>query len=205
MVASDMDTIFIIAVLVAFAWVMRAREQRQRIALLAGYLSRYQIEKHMETLTEGYLRALGEEDAPRREQIFGLLRTTEQELAGQVARLATDFQRGETEPARVSKLPVYLPLATRLHAATFDMGAALAVHAAGIRAAVTGQDALAPRERAFAVSAELFLLQHTCHWFCKSRFVASARMLARHKTSYEQVVASVLPATRSAYLALVAI
>ena len=33
------------------------------------------------------------------------------------------------------------------------------------------------------MSAELFLMQHTCHWYCRSRAVASARMLARHKTS----------------------
>ncbi|MDB5753356.1 MAG: hypothetical protein JWP65_3777 [Ramlibacter sp.] len=198
-----MDIIFITAVAVAFAWVLRAREQRQRIGLLAGYLSRYQIEKHMETLTDGYLRALGEADPQRREQIFQLLRSTEQDLCGQVARLAADFERGEKEPARVSKLPIHLPFATRLHAATFDMRQALAVHAAGIRAAVTDQDALPASERAFTVSAELFLLQHTCHWFCKSRFIASARMLARHKTSYEQVVAAVLPGTRSAYSALV--
>jgi hypothetical protein len=56
---------------------------------------------------------------------------------------------------------------------------------------------------AFTMSAELFLMQHTCHWFCKSKTVASARMLARHKTSYEQLVASVAPDTRTAYCALV--
>ena len=50
--------------------------------------------------------------------------------------------------------------------------------------------------------AELLLLQHTCHWYCKSRTVASARMLARHQTPYPQLVASVSPATRQAYLAL---
>jgi len=53
------------------------------------------------------------------------------------------------------------------------------------------------------MSAELFLMQHTCHWFCKSKVVASARMLARHQTAYAQLVASVAPATREAYTALV--
>jgi hypothetical protein len=53
------------------------------------------------------------------------------------------------------------------------------------------------------MSAELFLMQHTCHWFCKSKTIATARMLARHKTPYEQLVDSVSPQTRSAYLALV--
>jgi hypothetical protein len=46
-------------------------------------------------------------------------------------------------------------------------------------------------------------MQHTCHWFCRSKSVASARMLARHRTSYEQVVGAVLPQTRSDYLGLV--
>jgi hypothetical protein len=46
-------------------------------------------------------------------------------------------------------------------------------------------------------------MQHTCHWFCKSKTVASARMLARHKTSYEQLVAAVGPDTRAAYCELV--
>ena len=50
---------------------------------------------------------------------------------------------------------------------------------------------------------ELFLLQHTCHWYCKSRLVASGRMLARHGTSYHQLLAAVRPRTRADYLALV--
>jgi hypothetical protein len=54
------------------------------------------------------------------------------------------------------------------------------------------------------LSAELYLMQHTCHWFCKSRTVASARLLARHKTSYQQVLESVSPQTRQAYEALLA-
>jgi hypothetical protein len=53
------------------------------------------------------------------------------------------------------------------------------------------------------MSAELFLMQHTCHWYCRSRAVASARMLARHKTPYAQLVDSVAPATRRDYRALV--
>jgi hypothetical protein len=52
------------------------------------------------------------------------------------------------------------------------------------------------------MSAELFLLQHTCHWYCKSKTVASARMLARHQTSYDQLLAAVSPETRNAYRTL---
>ena len=59
------------------------------------------------------------------------------------------------------------------------------------------------RARAFMMTAELFLMQHTCHWYCKSKPVASARLLARHQTAYAQVIDAVDPATRRAYLALV--
>jgi len=78
----------------------------------------------------------------------------------------------------------------------------LAIHASGIARAAGNQDGLAPRERAFVMTAELLLMQHSCHWFCKSKTVASARMLARHQTPHAQLVASVSPETRRAYLAL---
>ena len=197
--------LFLLATLVAFAaWKLQAREQGRRIALLGRHLGRYQIEKHMETLTQGYLRALGEKDPERREQIWNLLRSTEQELCSQFSRLAADFSRAEEQETRVSKLPVYVPFAAQvLTQATFDMRRALDLHARGISRAVEGGGAPSQRDRAFMVSAELFLMQHTCHWFCRSRTVASARMMARHKTSYEQIIASVLPDTRAAYSALV--
>jgi hypothetical protein len=50
--------------------------------------------------------------------------------------------------------------------------------------------------------AELLLMQHSCHWFCRSKVVASARMLARHQTSYEQLLDAVNPETRRAYAAV---
>ena len=62
---------------------------------------------------------------------------------------------------------------------------------------------LGPKAQAYMMSAELLLMQHTCHWFCRSKAVASARLLARHQTSYAQVLDAVSPATRSDYLALV--
>lgn len=51
--------------------------------------------------------------------------------------------------------------------------------------------------------AELLLMQHSCHWFCRSKLVASARLLARHKTPYPKVLASVAPQSRQAYCKLV--
>ena len=59
------------------------------------------------------------------------------------------------------------------------------------------------KSRAFTMTAELMLMQHTCHWFCRSRTIASMRLLARHKTAYEQVLQSVSPATLKAYEKLV--
>lgn len=196
--------LFPLAILAAIAlWLVRAKDQRQRIALLASHLGPHQIEKHMETLTQGYLRALGEADAQRRDQIFSMLQSTEQALAAQMRALAVDFAKVDAAHARVSRLPLYLPWLTRLlPAATFDMRQALVVHADGIGRMVEAVD-LPARERAFTLSAELFLLQHTCHWFCKSRMVASARMLARHQTAYAQLVQSVSAPTRAAYQALV--
>jgi hypothetical protein len=197
--------LFLLAMLVAFsAWAIKARDQRRRIALLGSHLARYQIEKHMETLTQGYLRALGEDDPQRSEPIWNMLRSTEQELCNQFNRFVAAFSRAEEADTRVSKLPVYLPFAARLLPnLTFDMRQALAIHARGISQAVEGGGHVSPKAMAFTMSAELFLMQHTCHWFCKSKTVASARMLARHKTSYEQLVAAVGPDTRAAYSELV--
>ena len=199
-----MDLLFL-ALLVALAtWSLKNREQRQRITLLGSHLGKYQIEKHMETLTQGYSRALGEADPERREQIWKLQRLTEQALASQLQRLAADFARVNADDARVSKLPVALPYAAKLFpAATFDMREALAIHARGIGAATQVDNHASPKDMAFTVSAELFLLQHSCHWFCKSRTVASARMLARHKTSHQQLIESVSAATRAAYCKLI--
>jgi hypothetical protein len=181
-------------------WILRGTEQRARIALLANVLSRYRIEKNMETLTQGYQRALGEADLQRREQLWQLLRPTEEELCAQFTRFATEFGRTDGAATRVSRLPVWLPFALTLApAASFDMREALALHARAICRAVQESGGTPARERAFAISAELFLMQHTCHWFCKSRLVASARMLARHKTSYGQLLDAVLPQTREEY------
>ena len=46
-------------------------------------------------------------------------------------------------------------------------------------------------------------MQHTCHWFCRSKNVASARLLARHQTHYHQVLAAVSEKTRMQYTQLI--
>jgi hypothetical protein len=196
------DLLLLVPIALLVFWSAKSRLQQRRIALLAGYLSRHDIEKNIETLTQGYLRALGEADPARREQVWGVLRSTEQALCRQVRQLASDFANAEPAATRVSKLPIWLPGASML-AGSFDMREALRIHARGICRAVEEEPAGSAKDRAFTISAEMLLLQHTCHWFCRSRSLASARMLAAHRTSYAQLVAAVLPQTRSDYLALV--
>lgn len=196
--------IFMLAMFIAIgAHMLKSKYQRMRIALLGSHLGKYQIEKQMQSLTDGYLRALGEADPARRVQIFNVLADTETSLCDQLNRFAAEFSRVDEAQARVSKLALAIPYADRLFpAATFDLRKALAIHAQGIANAVKNGANRSPKARAFTVTAELFLLQHTCHWFCKSRVVASARMLGRQKTSYAQLVDSVAPDTRKAYCAL---
>lgn len=198
-----MEILTLVALIAAGFYILKSREQRQRIAVLGSHLGRYQIERLMESLTSGYLRCLGEDDAERRQQIWHLLDATEEKIASQLESFSTEMARVPEPIARVSKLPVALPLATQLlPAASFDLREALRIHARGV-AGVTRNDAnRTPKSKAFTMSAELFLMQHTCHWYCKSKTVASARMLARHHTSYDQLLAAVSPETRNAYRAL---
>lgn len=197
--------ILILAILIATGtYMLNAKEQRKRIALLGSHLAHYQIEQLMEALTNGYLRALGESTDERRNQIWSLLSTTESQLTEQFTRFAADFAKVSEVDARVSRLPVGIPFAEKLLPAhTFDMRKALAIHARGIAHVVQNTSHLSPKDRAYMMTAELFLMQHTCHWFCKSKAIATARMLARHQTPHEQLVASVSPETRKAYLALI--
>ncbi|WP_077001528.1 hypothetical protein [Variovorax sp. KK3] len=198
-----MDTLILAALVFLAAYLFKAHAQKKRIALLASHLVRYDIEKLMENLTSGYLRCLGEDDAERRQQIWNLLDDTASRLAGQFERFAAEFARVDESEARVSKLPLALPLAQALPGASFDMRRALAIHARGIADAAANTQQLTAKSKAYLMSAELFLMQHTCHWYCRSKAVASARMLARHKTSYAQLIDSVAPKTRNDYLALV--
>jgi len=187
------------------AYTLKSKTQKRRIALLGTHLAQFQVEKLMENLTQGYLRALGEKDAERQTQIWNLLASSEQDLCDQFDRFVAGFAKDVgDEDARVSTFPVFIPEAHRFFPdKTFDMRRLLAVHAQGIRG-VAGQDAgSSPKSRAFMLSAELFLMQHSCHWYCRSRTVASGRMLARHHTSYAQLLASVSPETRRAYGAVV--
>lgn len=179
---------------------LKGKEQRQRIALLGRYLGKFQIEQLMENLIKGYLRALEESDPERRAQIWSMLGTAETELSVQFRRFVEDFSKVWGDQTQVSTLRLALPYATKLFPrAAFDLRHALAIHANGIAATVENRRQLSLRDKAYTLTAEMLLMQHTCHWYCRSRAVASARMLARHQTSHAQLLASVSPETRAAY------
>lgn len=200
-----MDFLALLALAALGLHLLKRRDQQRRIVLLGAKLAPYRIEPQMETLLDGYLRWLDEADEDRRRQIWQTLCATEQSLAEQLRRFAADMAGMEAPLAQVSKLPMWLPWAQPLLSGRllFDVRRAFAIHAKGIAAVAANEPGLADKPRAFMMSAELLLLQHTCHWFCRSKAVASARLLARHGTSYEQVLASVSPRTRSDYLALI--
>jgi hypothetical protein len=184
-------------------WQVNLRQQRQRIVLLGRQLANHRIEQLMEALTQGYLRALGEREDLRREQVWSYLATQEEQLSTQMAALAVDMATEDAQATRASTLAMGLPWATQwLPQATFDLREALAVHARGIAEVVGNAAQRSPRDKAFMLSAELFLLQHTCHWYCRSRSVASARLQVRHQTAYAQALAAVSATTRDGLWAL---
>ena len=199
-----MEPISLLMAVATVAYFINARDQKRRIALLQSYLGQQNIEKLMEDLTQGYMRALGETDLERQGQIWQLLATAEQTLATQFKLLAKAFAPVDEAQALVSKLPLSIPFANQLFpATTFDLRKLLSIHAHGIANAADNVLGQSPKNKAFTMTSELFLMQHTCHWFCRSKATASARMMVRNQTSYEQLVAAVAPNTRAAYTALV--
>jgi len=195
-------TVLVFFAVLAFSLQMRnAYEQRRRIGLLGRVLRNYQIESLMETLTQGYLRAVAESDPERRSSIWQVMGQHEERLNGQLEQLQQDLAKEQTSGWRASSLPLSLPLAVHWFPhSTFDVRALLRVHAQGVANGIANGDHLPPRDRAYRLSAELLLMQHSCHWFCRSKVVASARMFARHQTHYRQLLEAIAPNTRVAYL-----
>jgi hypothetical protein len=196
-----METAFILLT-VFVAWqVLRVRYQRAHIALLGGHLGGLRLEKHMETLTRGYTRAIGEESESRQLQVLETLTSTERAVAAQLQSLAEAMQREGAQATAMGALPFCLPYVERvLPAAARDFRVLLCIHAAGLRHVVDNEEGLDPKRRAFRLSAELYLFQHSCHWYCKSRAVADARLIMRHQVQHRNVLDSVSDLTRSAYL-----
>jgi hypothetical protein len=170
--------------------------------LLAEQLRPFQIEKNMAQLTGAYMRALGESDPERQLHILQLQGDAEQQLASEFQNLAREFAKLPAPVTRGFKLA--LPYIDQLSPkATFDMRRLLEVHAQGIERTVRNTQGLGPKERSFRMMGEMFLMQHSCHWFCRAKTIASARMMAQHQTRYEQALDAVSPETRQAYLAVV--
>ena len=203
-----MEFLPLLALIALGFFALKTKDQKQRIALLASHLGKYRVEALMKDLTEGYARALGEADPERQSQIWNLQLPAETELCSQFNRFVSEFSQVDAASARVSKLPWPIPFAAVLFPdATFDMRKALSLHALGLHNAAqndAGQSSpQSAKDKAFTLSAEMLLMQHTCHWFCRSKATASVRMMARNQTTYAQLVASVAPDTRAAYCALV--
>jgi len=200
-----METLIVVLMALVGMRLLAMREQRVRIALLGEHLARYQIEQLMESVVQGSLRALGESEPDRQASIWSMLQATQTELAEQVGALALAFSKVAEPDARISKLPLALPFVTRWWPGVcVDARKLISLHAHALRDAAQGAPEVSPKSRAFTFMAELFLFQHTCHWFCRSQVVACTRLLARHQTAYTQVLASVAVSTRHAYRALLA-
>jgi hypothetical protein len=199
-----MEFLVFLAFGIAFQ-VLKSREQQRRIALLASHLGKFEIEKLMEGLVSGYMRALGEASAERQAQVFAYLEAQETQLSEQVQQFSAGFAEVWGDNALATTLPLALPWADKLFPkATFDVRKAFKLHALGIADTVRNSQHALPKDRAYMLTAEIMLLQHTCHWFCRSKAVASGRLLARHQTRYEQVLSSVSAGTRQGFAKLLA-
>lgn len=195
-----MDIALLLLMVLATWAVLRLRYQRVHIAFLGRHLATMQLERHMETLTQGYTRAIHEEAETRQIQVLETYAQTERAVATQVQSLADAIQKESEQATSMGVLPFCVPYAERfLPALTRDFRKLLHIHATGLRHVVDNEDQWDAKSRAYHLSAELYLLQHSCHWFCKSRTVADARLLLRHQVNHQQVLDSVSAVTRSAY------
>ncbi|MBV6273377.1 hypothetical protein KVP09_10690 [Alcaligenaceae bacterium CGII-47] len=196
-----MDILFTLLA-TAMTWrVLCLRYQRTHIALLGGHLASLQLERLMETLTQGYARAIHEKDEARRLQVLSSFAQSEDTAAAQAGSLVEAMQKESAQATSIGTLPFCLPYIEKLMPSmTRDFRELLRIHAAGLRHVVDNEAQCSTTDRAFHLSAELYLLQHSCHWFCKSRGVADARLAVRHQVKHQKVLESVSHGTRSAYL-----
>ena len=187
--------------MVFVAWqLLRTRYQRSHIALLGQHLANMQLERHMETLTQGYTRAIHEKDEGRQLQVLETFAQTESAVAAQLRSLAEAMQKESEPDTSMVVLPMCLPYAERfLPSVTRDFRKLLHIHAAGLRHVVDNEGGWDLKTRAYHLSAELYLFQHSCHWFCKSRGVANARLMLRHQVQHQKALESVSAVTRTAY------
>jgi len=196
-----MDIALILLIAIAAWQVLRVQYQRTHIALLGNYLASLQLERHMETLTNGYTRAIHEKEETRQTQVLETFAQAERTMAAQVQSLADAMRKESSQAASMGTLPFCLPyIELFLPALTRDFRELLRIHAAGLRHVVDNEGGWDMKSRAYHLSAELYLLQHSCHWFCKSRTVADARLVMRHQVNHQKVLESVSNTTRAAYM-----
>lgn len=197
---------FLVA-LIFFALGLRAlnvQNQGARIRFLSEHLSRFRVEKQMADVQLSTLRALAESDPERQAPIWAMLEGMQADLCQQLHAFVLAFAKVDAALARTSRWPVPVPYATQwAPAASFDLRKVLGIHAKGLQNACELQ--VPAKEKAFVFMAEMLLLQHSCHWFCRSKITASARLLRQHKTPFAQVLASVGASTRQSYCALVGV
>ena len=107
---------FTLTLLMVFiAWqVLRVRYQRNRIALLGQHLSSLQLERHMETLTQGYARAIHEQGESRQLQILETFAPTERGMASQARALANSMAKEPALATRVSTFTFCVPYVERV-------------------------------------------------------------------------------------------
>ncbi len=196
-----MDSVILLLLAAFVVWrVLCNRYQKERIAFLAQHLTGLQLEKHMETLTQGYTRAIQESDESRQLQILDTFAPAERAAAAQIQTLADAMQKESPQDTAMPPFSFCIPYAERfLPVRMRDFRQLLQVHAAGLRHAVDNAQQWDPKTRAFHLSAELYLFQHSCHWFCKSRVVADARLQVRHQLTQQKVLDSVSEVTRTGY------
>ena len=101
-----MPSLTFLALLFAVLYFVKSKQQFARISLLGAHLGRYRLEKLMEDLSEGYLRALDEKDGDRQQQLWNHLEQKEVQLSDQLQRLALDFAQVQSPLVKVGKWPV---------------------------------------------------------------------------------------------------
>lgn len=195
-----METGFLLIMLAGLWWGLQRQDQLRRITFLSQQLDGLQLERHMQTLTQGYLRVLGEDDAERRREAWAGFAAIEQAAASQLETLAQRVSGVSGGITRMGRWLLHVPYIERLNAqATRDFRVLLRLHAVGLRQVVDNAAGLPPKQRAYQLSAELLLFQHSCHWYCKSRALADARLGAAHRVTHAKALESVSEATRNAY------
>jgi len=108
-----MDIALSLLMVVVLWRVLSLRYQRARINLLGQHLASLQLERHMETLTQGYTRAIQADDETRQIQVLETFIQTERSVAAQIQSLADIMQKESAQATSMGVLPFCVPYAER--------------------------------------------------------------------------------------------